>query len=210
MKTTQEGKYKHMGTEERILEAATKVFTEKGYEATRTRDIAQEANINIASLHYYYRSKEKLFELVVRRAMNDSSKHMDQIFSSNLPLHEKIRQFVVGYIDFLKVNPFIPMFILSESQKDPEKIDRLLNKDETMKKIEIQLESLIAEGVIRPINMTHFISNMIALVIFPFLSKSLLCMQNDLSEQDFQQMLEERKEMVPDMLINYLYLKIPE
>ena len=57
---------KEISTEEKILEAASKVFTEKGFAGTRTRDIAEHAGINLALLNYYFRSKEKLFEQVMK------------------------------------------------------------------------------------------------------------------------------------------------
>jgi len=198
-----------LNTEQRILEAAARVFTRKGFDATRTRDIAEEADINIASLHYYFRSKQKLFDLVIAQAMAKASRLMGSIFLGDLPLHKKIRTFVPAYIDFLIENPFIPMFILSESQKNSEKIEQMMDKGVLLPNLQQQLQKLSEEGVIRPTSMAEFITNLMGLIVFPFLSKPILCIQNSLCEEDFLALLENRKKTIPEMVINHLYLQPP-
>lgn len=199
-----------LSTEERILEAATAVFTEKGFEATKTRDIAEAAGINIASLHYYFRSKEKLFGLIIEDTMGKFSKLMDTILNGERPLHEKIRLFVPAYTDFLKQNSFIPMFILSESQKNPDKIDRMMNDQQTLDVLKRQITELVEEGKIRPISIPSFFSNLIGMTVFPFLSKQLLKLKTELTEQMYMDLLEERKTMVPEIIINHLYYEPPQ
>lgn len=198
-----------LGTEERIRLAAIKVFTEKGFEATKTRDIATEAGINIASLHYYYRSKEKLFELVIGETMGRFSGLLDQVLNGPQPLHEKIRAFAPAYIDFLKANPFLPMFILSESQRNLPMLDTMMNNDHSLQVLKRQLEELIAAKLIRPISIHNFIVNLVGMVIFPFLSKSLLKLKIGMEEATYIEMLEERKTLIPEMIIGYLYFEPP-
>lgn len=197
------------GTEERIRLAAIKVFTEKGFEATKTRDIAAEADINIASLHYYYRKKEKLFELVIGEAMGRFSGLMDQVLNGPSPLHEKIRAFAPAYIDFLKENPFLPMFILSESQRNLPLLDAMIDNERSLHVLEAQLEELTAAKLIRPISIHNFIVNLVGMVIFPFLSKSIIKLKTGLDEGTYLDMLEERKTLVPEILINHLYFEPP-
>ncbi|MEM9830413.1 MAG: TetR/AcrR family transcriptional regulator [Bacteroidota bacterium] len=201
---------KEMSTEERIKLAATKVFVQKGYAATKTRDIAEEAGINIASLHYYYRSKDKLFELVIGEALRNFSKVMDSIFNNDLPLHEKVRVFVERYTDFIKENPMVPLFIIAESQHNPETVDKLMAHEQTLDKLEVQLKELAGQGIIRKMHHAHFIMNMVSLTIFPFLMKPLLLHKIELSLDEYYVLLEDRKKMIPEMIINYLYLKKPD
>lgn len=198
-----------LSTEERILKAAAEVFTKKGYEATKTRDIAEVANINIASLHYYFRSKEKLFDLVMEEAIKDFSKIINKILNSDLPLHKKIKSFVPGYIDFLIANPLLPIFVMSESQKNLEKIESLILEREALPVLQKQIKELIEKQEIRPISFPNFMSNLIGLTIFPFLSKPVLKSITGIDEKHFQIMLEERKSMIPDMIIGYLYFEQP-
>ncbi len=199
-----------LNTEEKIRLAALKVFTEKGFEATKTRDIAAEAGINIASLHYYYRSKEKLFEIVIGETMGRFSGLMDGILDTQMPLHQKIKRFTELYIDFLKENPFLPMFILSESQRNVMAINQMMQDQTALPILEKQIKDLIESGVIRPISIQNFMSSLVGLVIFPFLSKSLLQVKTGIDELAYVQMLEERKEHIPAMIINYLYFDAPE
>jgi len=199
-----------LSTEEKILRAAAKVFTEKGFDATKTRDIAEAADTNIASLHYYFRSKEKLFELIIDQTMVRFSQIMDDILNTERPLHQKIREFVPAYIDFLRENSFLPMFILSESQKNAERIDRMMNDAHHMPILRKQMDELEEAGVIRPMHLAHFFTNLVGLTVFPFLSKPIIKLKTGLDEQAYHQMLEERKQMVPDLIINYLYIKPPE
>ncbi len=198
-----------LGTEERIRLAAIKVFTEKGFEATKTRDIATEADINIASLHYYYRSKEKLFELVIGETMGRFSGLLDKVLNGPNPLHEKIRAFAPTYIDFLKENPFLPMFILSESQRNLPMLDAMMDNERSLHVLEAQLEELTAAKLIRPIGIHNFIVNLIGMVIFPFLSKSLIKLKTGLNEATYLEMLEERKTLIPEIIISHLYFEPP-
>jgi AcrR family transcriptional regulator len=200
----------NLSTEEKILVAARTVFTRKGYEATKTRDIAEEADINIASLHYYYRSKEKLFEIIAGEALSKISQSMDLILNNENPLHEKIRQFVPMYIDFVKHNPYLPMFIFSEMQHNADKISNRISNTATLQVLKKQLERMTAEGVIRPISLGNFMSNIIGLTVFPFMGKPIIKLKTEMNEEDFQEMLEQRKTMVPEMIINYLYYKTPQ
>ncbi|PWG78107.1 TetR/AcrR family transcriptional regulator, partial [Pararcticibacter amylolyticus] len=115
-----------ISTEEKIRQAAHKVFTRKGYAATRTRDIAEEAGINLALLNYYFRSKEKLFAKI----MTDSLQHFMTGIKAVLndettSLEEKIERIVINYTDMFMDEPDLPLFIMSEVRTDP---DRLLTR----------------------------------------------------------------------------------
>lgn len=197
-------------TEERIKEAAARVFVKKGFAATKTRDIAEEAGINIASLHYYYRSKDKLFELVIGEALRKFSGAMDEILGSIEPVHLKIRKFVHRYIDFFKENPYVPLFIMSESQSNPDKVDKMLDTQQHINILKKQLEELADKGVIRSVHHAHFFMNLISLTAFPFISKALMMRKVNLSSEAYDKLLEERKEMIPEMIMSYFYLKKPD
>ena len=200
----------NQSTEDRIKEAAARVFVKKGFAATKTRDIAEEAGINIASLHYYYRSKDRLFEIVIGEALRKFSGGMDDILGDDQPVHHKIQTFVHSFIDFFKENPYVPLFVISESQINPEKVDKMLNSQKSIKKLKKQLEELVATGVMRPVHHAHFFMNLISLTIFPFIGKPLMMRKVNLSSTAYDKLLEERKEMIPEMIMSYFYLKKPD
>ena len=196
--------YDQLSTEEKIIKAAQNVFVRKGYAGTKTRDITEEAGINIASLHYYYRSKDKLFELVIGEAMNRFSEGMDQILGSDLPLEEKIRTFVDNYINFFKQNPYVPMFILSEALTNPDRVADMLDRQQAIDKLANQFNQLVEQGAIRKMHHAQFMMNLIGLTAFPFVAKPIIMKKAGVDEGEFEDLLEERKDMVPDMLFNYL------
>src|SRR5678810_1109142 len=111
---------KQLGAEERILEAACKVFTTKGMAGARMQDIADEADINKALLHYYFRDKDKLFEVVFMEEAQKFFPKINAIFNSDAPLFEKIENFVNEYIDEMLENPYLPWFVLNEMNRDPD------------------------------------------------------------------------------------------
>ncbi|MEL7162556.1 MAG: helix-turn-helix domain-containing protein, partial [Bacteroidota bacterium] len=92
-------------TEDKIHQAAIEVFTRKGYAATKTRDVAEAAGINVATLHYYHRTKDQLFRLVARESMREFSSIHHAVFTLDTPLKDKIHLFVDRYVDLLRDNP---------------------------------------------------------------------------------------------------------
>ena len=105
-------------TEEKILEAAKKVFTSKGMYGARMQDIADEAGINKALLHYYFRSKQKLFEVIFAAAAQKLFTKINFIFESDMPLFEKIEHFTEEYITVMMESPYLPLFVLNELSQD--------------------------------------------------------------------------------------------
>lgn len=198
-----------LSTEEKIKEAAVQVFVRKGFAATKTRDIAEEAGINIASLHYYYRSKDKLFELVIGEALRAFSAGMDSIFSTDDPLHVKVWNFVDRNIDFIQANPFLPTFILSEAQRSPDKLDKMLHDQKNFEHLRIQLDELAGQGEIRQTDFRHFVMNMMGLVAMPFLAKPLLIHKFELDSGQYDALMQERKQIIYDMVVGWLYFKKP-
>ena len=186
---------KDLSTEEKILISASKVFTEKGFSGTRTRDIAEEAGINLALLNYYFRSKEKLFEQVMKvKIVLLFGKIIPILINEKTSLEEKIDLASEKYFEILSKNPNLPLFILSEIQKKPSNItslipaDKLLKASVVMKQIEEKKPGL---------NPLHFIVNFLSMTAFPFIVKPVLKNFSILNDEEFQQFVEERKTLVP-------------
>lgn len=185
-------------TEQKIFEAAREVFTQKGMDGAKMQEIADRAGINKALLHYYYRSKEKLYEMVVRAVIGKALPALRQIIESNLPLEEKIRGFISTYIDVISHNTFIPLFIISEINKHPEHFfETILPKD--LPKPEVffrQVEEEIAAGRIRPVKPQHLIVHIISMCVFPFVGKPMVRILLGMSSGEMRVFLEERKQEV--------------
>lgn len=142
-----------MSTEEKIFEAAFKVFQNKGFTGARMQEIADEAEINKAMLHYFFRSKEKLFEAVFMNAFGKLAPQINEIFNSEEALFEKIKKFTHSYISFVIEYPFLPQFIIQEMNNNPEFVSKFL-KDEKRpdpSKLLKQIENETELGIIKPI-----------------------------------------------------------
>lgn len=198
-------------TEERIKNAARVVFHKKGFAATRTRDIVKEAGINLALLNYYFRSKERLFEIIMLETMSKFMQSVAAVFNDpNSTMEEKIEIVVASYIDLLLVEPEIPLFILSELRGgSPEKIFSRLNaKDMILNSVFAKQYSLaVKEGRIAKVPFMQIVTNIIGLSVFPFVASPLLRMIGDMKEEQFRTMMLDRKKLIPVWMKTILQTK---
>jgi AcrR family transcriptional regulator len=196
-------------TEEKILEAAKKVFVQNGLEGTSMQQIADEANINKSLLHYYFRTKEKLFGTVFKYAFKFIVPQIQDILNSDLDLFGKIDRLVSEYIDMLMKNRFVPAFILHEINRNPDSIVQVMKDAGINPQVIVdQLEAEIKKGRVRQINPKHLIVNIISLCVFPVAARPLaqrLFFEND--EKKYQEFLGERKQIVSEFIINALKIK---
>lgn len=184
-----------ISTEEKIKHAARKVFMKKGYAATRTRDIAEEASINLALLNYYFRSKEKLFNQVMKEKLQQFFGVLIPIISdSSTTLESKIDVIVSKYIDMLSENPELPLFVLSEIRTEPAHLTDILPIEKITGKISFikQLQEKNPE-----INPIHFFMNILGMTVFPFIARPAFEAISILDKKDFESMMEERKKLIP-------------
>jgi len=193
------------GTEEKILEAAKKVFHRKGYEGARMQEIADEAAINKALLHYYFRSKEKLFEAVFEDAFSGIMRLASEVFLSDKPLKDKIQAFLTSYLDIITENSYIPWFIINGIYERPEQIKAIFDKQQINPPQMMELlKSQINREYNADIDPFQIWLNVLSLSIFPVIAKPLIREIFHLSEEAYYQLMQERKELVPQLIINAL------
>ncbi len=190
-------------TEQKIFEAAREVFTQKGMDGAKMQEIADRAGINKALLHYYYRSKEKLYETVARAIISRAVPIVRQLIEGELPLEQKLRQFIDYYIDLIGRNPFVPLFIITEINKHPDRFFEVIFPKE-LPRPEIffrQVETEIAAGRIRPVRPQHLLVNTLALCVFPFIARPMLRVVLGMSAWEMHAFLEERKTEVASFVL---------
>lgn len=187
-------------TEEKIKEAAKVVFLKKGYAATRTRDIAEQAEINLALLNYYFRSKEKLFNIIMSETVSKFMQGMVVVLNNEeTSLKTKVEHMAEKYIDFILLEPNVPMFILSEIRNNPEALSgklpvrRLFLESVFVK----QYQKAVEMGEVTEPNPLHFLINLFGLVIFPFVVKPMLQHNGVVNENQFEKLMQERKKRIP-------------
>jgi AcrR family transcriptional regulator len=196
-----------ISTEEKIKKAALTLFTKKGFAATRTRDISEEAGINLALLNYYFRSKEKLFELVMSEILQNFFKAITLIFNDkSTSLDEKVKTFVNNYTELLKQRPDLPLFIFHELKLNPEKLATKMGVNEVFKSFFFrQLQQEIESGKIKNIHPLHYVINMIGMSVFPFIAAPLLKHLAGIDAKNFDVLIDQRKTLVPEWMKGIMY-----
>jgi AcrR family transcriptional regulator len=167
-------KIKH-NTEQLILEAARKVFIKKGLEGARMQEIADEAGINKALLHYYFRSKEKLFNHIFETAINGIFDDVNESIHEEGDVFVFIETFVDNYLTILQKNPFIPNFIFNEINSHPERINQFSNKIKlNIPGFKHMVEKNIAQKKISAVSPEHLLIDMLGMCVFPYVGRPLL------------------------------------
>jgi len=198
---------KDKSSEEKIKEAARRVFTKKGYAATKTRDIAEESGVNLALLNYYFKSKEKLFDIVMLENIQTFIKSVLTILNdAETSLFEKIEILVSHYIDMLIKNPDLPIFILNELKSNPKKlVSRVGGREKFEESVLIkQWNELSKAKKIPKIDPLHIIMNTLSMTIFPFIASPMIRTRSGMSIDTFNALMEERKKMIPVWIFNMI------
>ena len=196
-------------TEDQILNAAEKVFQRKGMDGARMQEIANEAGINKAMLHYYYRSKRFLFEAVFSKAFSIIAPEINRVLNEDTPLFEKIEKFTHRYIDFIQKHPYLPNFIIQELNRDSDfiKVLQATKGFPDFRNFQGQVEQEVLEGKIRNIRAEQLFIHLLSLNIFPFLAAPLLKGFLNINDETYQELMADRKEEVTRLIINYLQTK---
>lgn len=200
--------------EQRILEAARLVFVRRGTAGARMQEIAAEAGVNQALLHYYFRSKERLAEAVFRQVAGRVLPTVFEALGSDLPLEEKVERVVTVYLDAFSSSPFLPGYILSELHHHPERARQLfasaagaapnLIAVPILRKLGTQIDSRVRDGSMRRIAPEQFAINLISLCVFPFAARPFLTIAFGLDETAFAGFIEQRKRELAGFVLNAL------
>jgi AcrR family transcriptional regulator len=194
-------------TEERIFDAATDVFTKKGMDGARMQDIANQAGINKSLLHYYYRSKDRLFDAVFEKIAGKMFSKFAPVFDENLTLEDKIRFFFREHISFLQKNPRLPAFLLNEINRNPARIKRVIRNidiDKLWTTIANQHKEELERYNITKESIPQLMTTIAAISVFPFAAKGIFEAIFEKLGIDFDTYLEERKKFAAEFVIKAL------
>lgn len=201
-------------TEQRILEAARTVFIRRGTAGARMQEIAREAGVNQALLHYYFRSKERLAAAVFQQVAGRILPALIQTLGSDLSLDEKVERLIALYLENLSRNPFLAGYVISELHHHPERAEQLLGGaigakparvlPPVIEKLRNQIEDGVAAGTIRSITAQQFVVNLVSLCVFPFAARPMLAVILGLDDKAFVRFIEQRKAELPAFFRNSL------
>jgi TetR/AcrR family transcriptional regulator len=191
-------------TEERILAAAKTVFTQKGYAGTRMQEVADTAGINKAMLHYYFRSKEKLFRVILSEALNVLAPVVLRVLKSDKDVLGKLEDMVNNYLQILLDRPHLPLFVMHElSQNQGSFVKEMMKSQNTQPYVMAFFQQVIEEGErgkIRKVDPIHLMMNTMSMIVFPFISWPMITTATGMPEEMFQPILEQRKAQIMDFL----------
>jgi len=191
-------------TRERILNAAHRVFLRAGTAKARTQEIADEAGVNKALLHYYFGSKAALADAVFAQ---QAAQLLPRIFgilgAPDRSIEQKVRAVVAEQIGFHRANPYLAGFLATELHVEPDRIRRLLAPHGTppLAVLERQLADAAAAGTMRPMPVVQFVLALMGALMLPFLLRPMVSLFFDLEGERFDAFLDERQALLPDFFL---------
>ena len=196
-------KEKTQDTEEQIMDAAKDIFQKKGMDGARMQEIADKAGINKSMLHYYYRSKQLLFEAVFNSAFSLVAPQINKILNDDSSIVEKVRGFTHNYISFMAKHPYLPNFIIQELNRNPKFFEKLQQNAAfpSLDKFEKQVAVEVEQGILKPTDGKQLFINIISLNIFPFVATPLIKGLLGIDDKEFKALVEERKTLVSEFII---------
>jgi len=196
-------------TKEKIVEAAKQVFIRKGMDGARMQEIADEAGINKALLHYYFHSKDQLFREVFYGLLSELIPGLILVFRGEEPFEEKIELIVDAYDSYISKNPILPQFIVREINRDPEQLSGFMSDQGLdFRLVEGMIDAEVRAGNIMPITFPHLFANLIGMIVMPYIGRPLF--QRKLFKNDpekYDQYLRERKSVITLFVKQALLIK---
>lgn len=194
---------KDISTEQKILEAAEIIFHEKGFDGARMQEIADKATINKGLLHYYFKSKDALFEAIFDVAIRRMITNLNAILAMDNPLEEKIELMVDAYLNMLSRNAALPLFVINGLNKNPDKFiakhlgGNLKNMFASFKSC---VDKEVRAGKIQPIDSRQLFMNILSMSIFPFLGRPMIQVVTGIDNKMFYQLMAERRTLIKDFI----------
>lgn len=193
-----------INTEQKILEVAQRHFVARGYAGAKMQEIADEAEINKALLHYYFRTKEKLYEHVLDQTFHSFFSDILKAFEVEGDIWVKLEKIVSTYIDLLIKMPHVPFFIVYELHQNREsfiqKIRQRTNVLSALHGFRSTFEQSISEGRIRPYPAEQLLLNTLSLTVFPFVARPIFTNIFQIEEAEFMALMEDRKSVIMEFL----------
>lgn len=191
-------------TEKLIKDKAKSLFFQKGFLNATTQEIADEAGVNRALIHYYFRSREQMLEILLDETLREKKDRVRSILSSDLSFREKIAKYIDVVVDHGLKYPYLDNFIVSEMARRPEKVKIFCAKDpfRSSDLIRSQLEREVKKGRLAAISAEHFMVNLISLCNYPLLAKSVIQTVHGMSDAAYRKFLVERKRIIYHTIFN--------
>ncbi|GHT33279.1 TetR family transcriptional regulator [Bacteroidia bacterium] len=199
----------NMNMEERIIEAAKLVFVRKGYKATTMVDIAAEVGISRTALHYYFHTKEVMFEAIFAQLIGTLLPNIDMIMDEENTILEKLPAFIDAYLAALLQNQLFPLFVINEMNRDPAHLFSAVVKNisqiQPLIRLQSQLLDEMERGLLNKVPLEDVVSTFIGLIIFPILVRNpLVTVFMNGEDGAFDKFISRRKQLIYDVIYHLL------
>jgi len=192
-------RHKDKLTEKLIKETAKEVFFAEGKFHATTQEIATKAGVNRALIHYYFRTKEQLFELVLQDALDNFASRLVDVISSEAPFRTKVSTFIEMFTDATMKYPYVDVFIVTELNRNENPKFKILSpqlENLMREKFVPELATEIANGTIEEISTSQFIVNILSLCSYPQIAKPIIANMFNLKQREYKAFLKERREII--------------
>ncbi|MCE1155321.1 MAG: TetR/AcrR family transcriptional regulator [Bacteroidales bacterium] len=184
--------------EQLIVETAERLFLEKGFAMTSTTEIAKEIGCNQALVHYYFRTKAKLFEAIFEKKIKLFIGPFIDLYRDDVPFEEYLRSMIEKHFDLIKANPKIPFLFFNEMLTNPARMEYFRTKlselpRSVLAKMEGKLQAEIAQGHIRPLSTFDLMISIFSLNVTLFMMAPMVQQGFNLSDREMEQLIEHRK-----------------
>jgi TetR/AcrR family transcriptional regulator len=193
-----------VNTEKLIKDKAKILFFQRGFLNATTQEIADEAGVNRALIHYYFRSREQLLDILLEETLQEKKDRVRNVLASGLSFREKIARYIDTVVDYGLTYPYLENFIISETARHPDKIREFCSRDKIKSSdlIRDQLNEEIKKKRIIPISAEHFMVNLVAMCNYPLLAKSVLKTIHGMTDTAYRKFLNERKRVIFSTIFN--------
>ena len=179
--------------ENKIINVAREVFIEKGFAETSMSEIATRAGINRPTLHYYFRTKEKMYQAVFSGIVQTIlPKVFDSLMHKEEPVSQRIGSIIDAYYTLFLDNPRLPMFILREVNRDGERLFHTVHEIhaiEPMLQAVASLQEEMDQGKLNKVPLQFVFYNFYSLLLMPFLTRDFSRKVFHTNEENFEAML---------------------
>ena len=199
-----------VGTEQQIFNAALKVFSRKGKDGARMQEIADYAGINRALLHYYFRSKSKLYEAVFAHGFEQFIGGLSQSLRSERSFESSLRTFVHGYMDYLCEHQDMARLMINECLSGGPTLESYLSAAIEKREefpgllMEDRIRQAIEAGEIREVDPQHTMLTIVSACLFPFIALPTVRLFHPEAVTDFEEFVKERKQHIVDLILSGL------
>lgn len=200
---------RNQNIEKRILWVAERLFLEKGFSGTSTTEIAKSVGCNQALIHYYFRTKEKLFWDVFAPKMEQVVEYLDAPLNDDVDFLQKISNIIEFYFNMLELDERLAPFIVNELIMHPSRWDmfrkrflRNESRSSAFDRFEKMVEEEVAKGTVRDVLAIDLLLDIMALTISAFIVAPLGFASSECGSGARKEYLERRKEDVKTLVVN--------